>query len=149
MAACGNTRPPSKGCCDLSQRWSPRSSSWSPRSLHHPSPVRRREGVRTTHFSTLTDRGVQALPTGAHKPEGLMPKLEAHLVLPFAPPVPELMSSRQTPCSRCHGSARHPGGASGASISGGSRAAKAPSQPCCRATGRSINYSRLVFSRDS
>lgn len=110
MAACGNTRPPSKGCCHLSQRWSP----WS---LHHPSPAHRRGGVRTTCCSILTDRGVQALPTGAHKPEGLMPKLEAHLMLPFALPFPELMPSCWTPCSRCCGSARHPGGGCSASIS--------------------------------
>lgn len=37
-------------------------------------PACRRGGVRTKHCSVLASRGVQALLTGAHKPEGLMPK---------------------------------------------------------------------------
>lgn len=37
MAACGNTRPLSKGCCHLSQCRSLHSACWSPSSVHHPS----------------------------------------------------------------------------------------------------------------
>lgn len=88
VAACENTRPSSKGCCHLSRHWSLWSSCWSPSSLHHPSctqrsrhlhcnPAHHRGGVRTVCCSVLASRGVQALLTGAHKPEGSILKAGA------------------------------------------------------------------------
>ena len=40
-------------------------------------PARCRGGVRTAHCFVLTSRGVQALATGPHKPEGSIPKAGA------------------------------------------------------------------------
>lgn len=97
IATCGNTRLPSKGCCHLSRRWSPRCSWRSLSSLQRPSAAQRcRElhqqpcpsqgDVRNMHCSVLNSRGVQALLMGGHKPAGSVPKAGGTSSCCFLPP---------------------------------------------------------------
>lgn len=150
MAACGNTRPPSKGCCHLSWRWSLRSSCRSHSSPPRPSPARRRGGVRTAHCSILAGAGGSGPTDGGSQARRFDAKGWRHIsCCCFLLRSPELMPSRWPQRFPRRSPARRPGGGCGASISNGSRAARALIQPCRRGMASSTNYSRLVFIRDS